>query len=260
MDLSINKEYKYITFIDSFNNIISGPKKIIYSPQINHELLAMMFVKNFDNIVIIPNQLTYGSLSDDEISTLSQMGCMQFDLYNENQQKYEYKSLLNTVELTVVDVPKDAVFIYLQSDLDEEGDIIDVTTMTTSKKLMLLAQSPDKIENLSQEIHDSMISPHNQIDQFVLFTKDLNNFQSMALVDENLIDRQALIKLGELMIDYEDSGDTEYCKGKIGLLPLHKIDNSNKICTRSNVEFIEELKKLYNETITEDELHSWVKL
>lgn len=213
MDLNISKGYKYITFIDSFNNVISDPKKIIYSPQINHELLAMMFAKNFDDISIIPDQLTYGSLTDDEISTLSQMGCMQFDLYNENILKYEYKSLLNTIELTVIDVPKDAVFIYLQTDLDVEGDLVDITNLTTARKLLLLAQSPDKIENLSQEIHDSMISPHNKIDQFILFTKDLNNFQSMSLIDENLVNRQALVKLGEVISDYEDTGDTQYCKG-----------------------------------------------
>lgn len=213
MDLNISKGYRYITFIDSFNNVISDPKKIIYSPQINHELLAMMFAKNFDDISIIPDQLTYGSLTDDEISTLSQMGCMQFDLYNENILEYEYKSLLNTIELTVIDVPKDAVFIYLQTDLDVEGDLVDITNLTTARKLLLLAQSPDKIENLSQEIHDSMISPHNKIDQFILFTKDLNNFQSMSLIDENLVNRQALVKLGEVISDYEDTGDTQYCKG-----------------------------------------------
>lgn len=47
---------------------------------------------------------------------------------------------------------------------------------------------------------------------------------------------------------------------KIGLLPLHRIDNTNKVCSRSNNEFIDELKKLYGGTVSEDELFNWIKL
>lgn len=221
MDLQLKGNYKYIEFLGiSGESLPNYPKKeIIYSSRVNNDFLGSMFAKNFDNNRVILDRMTYGNLTSDEISMLGQVGVMQFDREREmdlttvGTNQYEYSTLLDTVELSVINIPEEVHSIAFQEVWGGPTDIIDIDKLGTAKKLLFLAKSSVEIKNLSQEIHNLMLEPHSDCDDYILYDKDITNTQSMLLVNEDNINIQARIKLGELIGSYEDTGDTLYLQG-----------------------------------------------
>ena len=210
MELQISKEYKYVTFLDSYSNKIGNTREIIDSLNVNNELLSMMFARNYDNNVIIPNLMSNNNLEKEEVSILSSIGCFQFDTSGVIDLKYEFTTLLNKINLVVINVPSEAMFVHLQVDKDKVGDIIDVTRYTKANKLIMLAYSPQQISDLSSEIHNRMINPNYLIDNIILFHKDKDRYELDSLIDKNYIDIQSKTKMGDSMKEYENLGTTKY--------------------------------------------------
>lgn len=214
MNLNIDKQYKYITYYDSEGAKVDGPLQIIYSDKVNNDLLAMMFAKNVGDNTIIANSMVYSNLTPDEVSVLSRVSCMQLDQDNDLVNLYEYKSLLDTMMVTVIDIPENVYTIHLQNDLEsDEGIIENLESMTDSRKLLMIVQSPNSVENLSSEIHNMMMTPHYNTDELVLFDTDMNNYirQSVLTDDNTLV--QSGIKLGSDLDEYQYDADMQYIKG-----------------------------------------------
>lgn len=212
MNINISKQYKYVRYADLEQNI-TGPFEIIYSSDVNHQLLSMMFAKNTDDSVIIPNQMVYGTLTKDEVSLLSSISCMQLDLSNEFIKKYEFKSLLDTMMLTVIDIPEDIQYIKLTETIedDDNGLVIDTEELGKCKKLFMLVQSPKTVENLSSEIHNQMMNPHYNTSGIILFEDDMNNYLNQDVIN-GLNNIQSNSSLGTKTDQYKVDIDTEYCK------------------------------------------------
>lgn len=213
MELQVSKEYKYVTFLNSSSNPIGDVREIIGSSQVNNEMLAMMFARNYDETVIIPNQLPNMDLTKDEFSILSSVGCFQIDKSDIPNTKYEFTTLLNQINLVVIKIPKECMFVHLQVDKNVVGDIIDITQFTTSRKLLFLAYSPSPIPDISSEIHNKMINPHYLMDKIVFFHSEKDCYELCSIIDTNLFNRQAEVKMGDKLTKYEDLNTSDHISG-----------------------------------------------
>lgn len=245
LNLQVNDSYKYVAFLSSNQGadglptlLDPGLKKLIYSDQINHELVSMMFGKNIlgdiehhenselnhynevNSDAIIPAQLDYEDLDEDLISILSQIGF--FQIYTKSPiDKYEFSTLLNSINLTAILIPQsdndklEATILHFQND-DEysyyKGVNLDISSLTRSNRLLLITKSSTEVKELSQEIHNNMIYPHNNIEEYVLFDYDLSKYMSASVIDTNLFDRESQIQLGNISALYQftKTGDNEY--------------------------------------------------
>lgn len=223
MNLELSNSFQYVYCYETSNDIasissdselISKSRKVIQSPQINHELLSMMFARNFNNTVITLDQMAYGVLSEDELTLVAQVGSLQLTEDPFTDKIYEFKSLLDTINVTVLDIDRSYNLLALHNGtLDSIINVPLSSFSSNAKKLLLFTQSSHVVRNLSQEIHNRMLDPHHMFDDLILMERDITNLQSMALVDDNYFDMQSLTKLGELLGTYENTGDTEYAKG-----------------------------------------------
>ena len=210
MELQVEKEYRYVTFLNASSNKIDETREIVSSSQVNNEMLSMMLAKNYDESVIVSNLIPDIDLTKEEFSILSSVGCFQIDQSNLPKIKYEFTTLLNQVNLVVIKIPKDCMFVHLQVDKDVVGDIVDVTQFTTSNKLLFLAYSPNPIPDISSEIHNNMINPHYFMNKIVLFHSEKDCYELCDVIDTNLYNMQSETRMGDRKVTYEKSIDTEY--------------------------------------------------
>lgn len=230
-----------IQLLDKSETIIKQyDRKIIESHQIDNELLSMMFTKNLDDTLIIPRQLIYSHLTDGELEILSHYGCIQFNMdemdneFRQQNEFFDYKSILNSIEVIPLHIPKTykGIDVYYCRILDSDGDSITLPDDSTSfqlkdgslavkvrtsaqvpsDKLLLITESADKVSTISQQLHDNMLNPHNELDKYILYMGDLNKFINKDLIID-YIDRQNGVKLGDEESDYEDLNNTELIKG-----------------------------------------------
>lgn len=197
-------------------------KPIIKSDVVNHELASSLFTKNYNDDVVVGGQMAYGHLNYDMVSLLSKLGTFQFgcDLEAEqlsNIDEVEFFSLLETIE--VISVNLEDIFdinstygthktkIAFCDDYPTNIDDLDWQTFSIPydstaqnvklNALLLVVSSSDIVNNLSQEIHNKAVTPHQNFNDLVLFKKDLGKYNTVLFLNEDLIEVKSNIKIGD---------------------------------------------------------------
>ena len=199
-------DYNYIVYEDSLHQIVKE-NPIIFSNTLNNDFLAMMYADFVDNSeVVSANLFDNSDLTNEQLEILSEVGIVQLGSDGE-QNQYDFYTYVSDSKLIALKVPSGVAYLKLSYRLNdeviEESDEIDVSTLVTVSKLIFLVQSSQKLNNLSPLIHQYSIKPHNDLVQKIITEANFNEQLSIVVIDDNLYDNQAQIKLGDKTSEYK---------------------------------------------------------
>lgn len=226
--LKLTRDYDSIMYFQSdADGTYYTIKPIIYSSKLENEFIGSMYAKNLNFDKTVTAQMCYGMLDQEFIGILGHLSFMQDDFDPDRfgvLDLFEFKSTLGNVEVAAIDVPEEVQSIYFgyQSDFDKivsgEAYLDDIEfdqwdCGSDWNYLLLLGKSSEPIGRLSQEIHDVMEFPHNEMMDIVVTFHEISNNSFILVLDKNrLKHKPSGMQLNDLLIEDRSFGDTKYLK------------------------------------------------
>jgi hypothetical protein len=218
--------------------------EVINSPTINHQLLSMTYAYNYDEEieplqVIDLEGLDPSLLGIKELAAMNKVLVMQSSS-EEADNKFEFKSLLDSNSITTIDLPKHIALVEFYDYNWNLVSSIDFESMgeyyLNSRKLFILTYSANQINNVSPEIHEKMIHPHKDVKTLILTISDIDEMQQV----EDLIKNYIFLPTNTLLGDKDEAYETDMAEGEFAdtkyILGVRSGDNIHAVINFKEIE------------------------